>query len=121
MDLAGDSLLEFLMLLDLTDESSKSVSPSFTHTSGFSVTETTTVHGTTGDTGRQTVAELVNLQLADWHPPKQTKRLTTMPASRSPSRYGVAVSQTYILMRPFVPSGGVTIVSRVLVCTLVTH
>lgn len=29
-----------------------------------------------------------------------------MPASRSPSRYGVAVFQRYILQRPFWPSGG---------------
>ena len=31
----------------------------------------------------------------------------TMPASKSPSLYGVAVFQMYILQRPFIPSGGV--------------
>lgn len=31
----------------------------------------------------------------------------TMPASRSPSRLGVAVVQMYILIRPLLPSAGV--------------
>jgi hypothetical protein len=43
------------MLLNLPDEGGDGISPSFTHTSSFSKAETTTVGGTTGKSGRETV------------------------------------------------------------------
>lgn len=54
IDIYADSP-ESLVLLDLSDQSGESISPTLTHSSSLSVSETSTVHRTTSDSGRQTV------------------------------------------------------------------
>lgn len=50
-------VLELVVLFDLPDQGSDSISPSFSHTSSFSEPETTTVGWTTSQSSRKTVTD----------------------------------------------------------------
>jgi len=88
------------MLLNLPDQGSDGVSPSFTHTSSLAETETSRVGWTTSKSGRETVTgdqldsqkRFLQAYLYSW---------ITIPASRSPSLQGVATSQTYLIVSSF--------------------
>lgn len=114
--------LELVVLFNLPDQGGNSISPSFTHASCFAKAETTTIGGTTGESGGKTVTmdqrscmifNCVNLPVLVDH--DTSFKITVPPGGsdvpdvpvRQPCDLAHGLRNTYILIRGMVPSGGV--------------